>query len=83
MCKNVMINMHLTKCYQDFVDGCGELNYHEIYEMSQVAQGHVISGFLKRKKANGASGVNIIGCELVDFYFRLTHKQAVHFPQKI
>ena len=62
-----MRNMHFTRNYQDFVDGCGELNYHEIYEMSQVAQGHDI----------------IIGYEPTDTYIRLTPKQAAYFPKWI
>jgi len=79
-----MRNMHFTRNYQDFVDGCGELNYNEIYEMSQVAQGHdMISGFFKRQEANGDTDDIIIGYEPTDTYIRLTPKQAAYFPKWI
>ena len=29
-----------TRDFQTFIDNCGELNYHEIFELSQVAQGN-------------------------------------------
>lgn len=29
-----------TNDFQTFIDNCGVLNYHEIFELFQVAQGH-------------------------------------------
>lgn len=79
-----MKNLHFSRNFQEFIDGCGELNYHEIMELSQVAQGHdVVITVFKREKASGDTEDIIISYKPTDTYIRLNPKQAAYFPQWI
>ena len=79
-----MSDKYFTKDFQRFIDACGDLNYHEIFELAQAAQGNteVLSVFT-REKANGDSEDIIIGYKPTEAYLRMTPKQAVYFPKWI
>ena len=77
-----MSDKHFTRDFQEFIDGCGELNYHEIFELSQVAQGHdIVRTVFTRENANGNSEDIIIGYWPAETYLRLSPKQAAYFPK--
>ncbi len=73
-----------TKDFQTFVDNCGELNYHEIFELSQAAHGYADGlTWFTREEASGNTEDIIIGYKPTDTYLRLTPKQAAYFPKWI
>jgi len=73
-----------TKNFQTFIDNCGELNYHEVFELSQVAQGNEgVHSFFTREPASGDTDDIIIGYTPTETYLRLTPKQAAYFPKWI
>lgn len=73
-----------TYDFQTFIDNCGELNYHEIFELSQVAQGYVEgTTFFYREPASGDTQDVIIGYKLTEANLRLTPKQVAYFPKWI
>lgn len=73
-----------TKDFQTFIDNCGELNYHEIFELSQVAQGSdYVTSFFTREQASGDTQDIIITYKPTDAHLRLTPKQAAFFPKWI
>lgn len=77
-----MSEKHFTRDFQEFIDSCGDLNYHEIFELSQIAQGHdFLRTVFTRQKANGDSDDIIIGYEPTDTYLRLNPNQAIYFPK--
>ena len=79
-----MCTKRFTRDFQEFMDGCGELTYHEIFELSQVALGHdIVRTVFSREDAYGNTQDIIIGYEPTETYLRLTPKQALYFPKWI
>lgn len=79
-----MSDKYFTKNFQNFIEACGVLNYHEVFELAQAAQGNTeVLSLFTRKKANGNSDDVIIGYKPTDAYLRMTPKQAVFFPKWI
>ena len=75
-----MSDKYFTKDFQSFIDACGDLNYHEMFELVQAAQGNSKAlTIFTREKANGNPEDIIIGYKPTNTYLRMTPKQAIYW----
>lgn len=74
----------VTKDFQIFVNSVTDINYHEVYDLYQTANGNSAGqSTFTLEKAAGKTDDILIGYEPTNSFLRLTPKAAAFFPEWI